>query len=59
LIQSLVIPGAPLSVRPGMTTVDFVDPLFTTSMDAAFTTVFAVKAKTHATACLCRARNAD
>jgi hypothetical protein len=42
---------------PAMTT--SVDHIFTTSLDAAFTKPFAVKAETSAIACLCRARNAD
>jgi hypothetical protein len=45
--------------RPGMTMLNFVDRIFTTSVKAAFTSVFSVKTQTHAIACLCRARNAD
>jgi hypothetical protein len=37
---------------------DFVDPIFTTSMQATFTIASAVKAELNAIACLCRARNA-
>jgi hypothetical protein len=36
-----------------------VDGIFTTSIQAAFTKVLAVKTETSAMACLCRARNAD
>jgi hypothetical protein len=42
-----------------MTTDGFVDRLFTTSIQAAFTKPFTVKTERHAIACLCRARNAD
>jgi hypothetical protein len=45
--------------RPRMTMLVFVDHIFTTCIDAAFTNVFAVKTQTQAMACLCRARNAD
>jgi hypothetical protein len=38
---------------------EFVDPIFTTSIEAAFTKAFAVKAEMRAIACLCRPRNAD
>jgi hypothetical protein len=37
----------------------FVDLIFTTFMQAAFTKASAVNAELHAIACLCRARNAD
>jgi hypothetical protein len=37
----------------------FVDRIFTTSMEAAFTNTSGAKTKTSAIACLCRARNAD
>jgi hypothetical protein len=42
-----------------MTMAGFVDPIFTTSVQAAFTKAFAARAETRAIACLCRARNAD
>jgi hypothetical protein len=45
--------------KPGHDEAVFVDGIFTTCIDAAFTNVFAVKAETSAIACLCRARNAD
>jgi hypothetical protein len=51
------IPGLRLTAHPGMTT--DVDRIFTTSMEAAFTNTSGAKSKTHAIACLCRARNAD
>jgi hypothetical protein len=51
--------GLAAARRPGMTTKNFVDELFTTSPDAAFTNAFDVKAEPHATPCLCRAGNAD
>jgi hypothetical protein len=37
----------------------FVDGIFTTSIQSAFTKTFAVKAQTCAIACLCRAGNVD
>jgi hypothetical protein len=43
---------------PAMTN-SFVDGIFTTSIQSAFTKTFAVKAQTYAIACLCRAGNAD
>src|SRR5262249_31670834 len=52
-------PGSPAYRCAHAGYLDFVDPIFTTSMQATFTNASAVKAETHATACLCRARNAD
>jgi hypothetical protein len=46
----------------GMATISswiFVDQIFTTSIQSAFTKAFAVNAETSAAACLCRARNGD
>jgi hypothetical protein len=40
-------------------TIEFVDHIFTTSIEAAFTKASTVKTERHAIACLCRARNAD
>jgi hypothetical protein len=51
--------GLAAARRPGMTTEKFIDPIFTTFMQAAFTKAFAVNAEPCAIACLCRARNAD
>jgi hypothetical protein len=39
--------------------INFVDLIFTTSIEAVFTNVFDQKTKTRSIACLCRARNAD